>query len=128
MGENSNCLAGFQCPNCGQTDRFKIIALCEVTVVDEGTEESSGFEWDSDSVCTCPDCGRVATVGVFQKDDADSAPEAEFFFCQTGDFEQEFIPLQATNRADAQQEAQNREIGLGFVCSAAEMAEMLPTG
>lgn len=63
--ENTNCLEGMACPECGYTERFKIIALTTATIADDGCEDHEDLEYDERARCECVSCGHVATVGVF---------------------------------------------------------------
>lgn len=62
---NTNCLEGMACPECGYTERFKIIALTTATIADDGCEDHADFEYDESARCECVGCGHVATVGAF---------------------------------------------------------------
>lgn len=63
---NTNCLAGIACPQCGQSDRFSILAQSAFLMTDEGSEEHSDIEWDDDSHICCPVCSQDGTVAEFQ--------------------------------------------------------------
>lgn len=62
----TNCLDGIRCPVCGSTRRFQILATVDVTMVDNGTEEAEGSEWDATSPITCASCQHTGTVGQFR--------------------------------------------------------------
>lgn len=67
MADNENCLAGFRCPQCGATARFKIVAKALFEVTDDGAECVGDVEWDDDSFCECGDCkckGKVRNFTV----------------------------------------------------------------
>ncbi len=51
---NTNCLEGIQCPQCGNADRFRIVATSLFTVTDDGTEDHGDVEWDSTYRGTLP--------------------------------------------------------------------------
>lgn len=65
---NDNCLKGFQCPTCGWTDSFDIVAECTVTMLDGGTTDERDFEWDGDAHCSCCNCSLNGTVQHFRMD------------------------------------------------------------
>lgn len=54
---NNNCLEGRCCPECGQTNRFRVWALSEFVITDEGTSDFGDVEYDEDSCASCPECG-----------------------------------------------------------------------
>lgn len=63
---NVNCLAGFRCPKCGQTEEFQVVATITVTLFDGGTLDADGdTEWDDNSKGTCPECGHEAPAKMF---------------------------------------------------------------
>jgi hypothetical protein len=62
---NTNCLAGWKCPNCGFTESFNIDARCTVEVHDDGTDDATGFEWSDDDTARCNKCGASGTVKWF---------------------------------------------------------------
>lgn len=64
---NTNCLEGVRCPNCGQENRFTITALVDCDVTDDGAwaTDNSHYDWDGDSPCTCPACGRHGRLREF---------------------------------------------------------------
>lgn len=64
---NTNCLAKMRCPDCGNYGPFRILASVWVDVLDEGTEDCDGFEWEDDSPCECRNCDYTATVGDFKR-------------------------------------------------------------
>jgi len=63
---NTNCLAGFKCPECGFEDCFRIEITTMIDVYDDGTE---GFvtntEWDRNSTCICVNCDKIGKVSDF---------------------------------------------------------------
>jgi DNA-directed RNA polymerase subunit RPC12/RpoP len=65
---NTNCLQGFKCPQCGNTDSFKIEATCMATVFDDGVDTTTEFEWNNDSYCECPQCSRTGIVQDFSEE------------------------------------------------------------
>jgi len=66
----TTCLDGIRCPACGSTQRFMILATVDVTMIDNGTDDSEGTSWDDSSPITCAGCQHTGTVGGFK------APEA----------------------------------------------------
>jgi hypothetical protein len=73
---NENCLAGFECPECGSYGPFRIQATVsgETTVSDDGTDGIDGdVTWEDTSACRCLDCGHGGTVRNFMGE-----PDPEF--------------------------------------------------
>lgn len=62
---NENCLAGIYCPDCGQEGRFYIDARVTCLVTDDGVDESSDPEWDSDTSCRCGECDRSGPLSEY---------------------------------------------------------------
>lgn len=62
---NTNCLAGLSCPSCGHANPLNIEVRTILTVHDDGASDVEMTEWDCDSVCGCPACGRSGTVADF---------------------------------------------------------------
>jgi len=58
MGENpnSNCLEGMSCPQCGQHERFRIVAEATFEVTDDGTHDYNDVNWYGNSHVSCPEC------------------------------------------------------------------------
>jgi hypothetical protein len=56
--DNSNCLDGIRCRQCGNASAFYIEALILAFVTDAGTEpaDSSSMSWDADSHTQCAEC------------------------------------------------------------------------
>lgn len=65
---NTNCLEGMQCPQCGAYEPFRIIAVADFTVYDNGTEHFTGVEWEDDARCTCLTCKNFGPVHHFRKE------------------------------------------------------------
>jgi hypothetical protein len=64
--KNDNVLKGFRCPECGYEDSFKIDGHAEFMVTDDGTDETSGVEWDDHAHCSCGSCNHDGQVFAFQ--------------------------------------------------------------
>lgn len=69
---NTNCLENVCCPKCGQEDRFMIAANIIAEVTDDGADVASpkygsGFEWDEESYCRCPECDCEGKLKDFRK-------------------------------------------------------------
>lgn len=60
-----NCLAGMRCSGCGNKDNFRIVGLATFDVYQDGSEAVGDHEWDADSPCYCPECGRSGVVKDF---------------------------------------------------------------
>jgi len=68
--ENTNCLAGLKCPECGALEPFKIAATMDVIVVDNGTDDYSGdVEWNDAADCMCQNCKFTGIVKDFKAAD-----------------------------------------------------------
>ncbi|MDE2980858.1 MAG: hypothetical protein OXU74_06650 [Gemmatimonadota bacterium] len=70
---NTNVLAGWACPKCGQTEGFRIAGTIWLDVTDDGTVPSdepgrTDHEWDGDSTTECPGCGYVGRQAEFHED------------------------------------------------------------
>jgi len=64
---NENCLEGIRCPNCGETDNFKVKAVVVCEVSDEGSDaNASDHEWDDDDTCICSTCNHEAPMEDFR--------------------------------------------------------------
>jgi hypothetical protein len=69
---NTNCLAGWRCPECGQEDAFKvtITARAVVVVTDDGFSldeaESTETSWEGEDWAQCQGCLHEGTVSTFQ--------------------------------------------------------------
>ncbi len=75
--ENTNCLRGFKCPSCGQTEAFniQIKTICRVT--DDGTETLGDCEWDDSNFCGCCKCPHIGTVRDFTKPPLPPDPDGQ---------------------------------------------------
>lgn len=68
--KNTNCLAGFKCPKCGQEDNFLIGGHAIFDVSDNGTDVAGGYviEWEDGDYCACSGCMEEGTVPDFRKE------------------------------------------------------------
>lgn len=67
---NTNCLDGWQCPECKSWGPFRVEATVSVILHDDGTEDdpdNGDTNYDSDNFAACIECDYEATVGDFQK-------------------------------------------------------------
>ncbi len=64
---NDNCLEGIKCPECGNEDRFLIVATIVAEVTDNGADiaRHTDMEWDEASSARCPDCGMAGPLAAF---------------------------------------------------------------
>jgi len=53
---NSNCLRHCRCPDCGQTQSFKVVATSVFTMFDDGVDGYGHVEYDERSPVTCSAC------------------------------------------------------------------------
>lgn len=56
---------GMACPGCGQDESIHIVATVWAELTPEGIGEAHDFEWDGDSICTCPQCSTIGRVSDF---------------------------------------------------------------
>lgn len=66
--ENENCLAGIQCPRCGNEDRLLIVTTVLADVTDGGADiaDGSDMHWDDSSFTRCPECDRDGPLKEFR--------------------------------------------------------------
>jgi len=78
---NENCLRGFECPECGHTDKFYIECTVVMAVYDDGANETtSDVEWNDTSYCRCALCDHFSTVREFvEKEEKDELAEYDNF-------------------------------------------------
>jgi len=69
--ENSNCLSGYRCPECGSTGPFRAASTCMMVWDDDGTDEATDCELLKNGACTCLCCEHSATVADFEDVDND---------------------------------------------------------
>jgi hypothetical protein len=67
MSKNTNCLDGWECPNCQEAEEFLIrgaVNTLDVTLCDLGTTqvESHGTDWDPFCPCVCMKCSHECEV------------------------------------------------------------------
>ena len=63
---NTNCLAGFKCPQCAATDQFDISTEQVSRWRDDGLIDTHGdSEWTPRSFCRCTNCDYASTVAEF---------------------------------------------------------------
>lgn len=72
---NNNCLAGCQCPDCGNKTAFQVVAHAVFTVVDDGTDEGRNIEWDDASPAYCKQCEWSGNWGDLKPESASEAVE-----------------------------------------------------
>ena len=80
---NTNCLENRQCPQCEQTERFKITATTVFELYDDGTGDHEDVEYDEESYARCPDCGWEGKWGDTNTENqaatTDTAPKQRFW-------------------------------------------------
>ena len=66
---NTNCLEGWQCPDCKSYGDFRVYVSQLVILSDDGTDYADGSDtdYDNSSFAQCIQCGKQATVGYFSK-------------------------------------------------------------
>ncbi|MGL4554481.1 MAG: hypothetical protein ACRC33_25235 [Gemmataceae bacterium] len=69
---NENVLCNIGCPECGNEDRFFIVATILADVTDDGADiaDHSAIEWDHASETRCSDCGRTGELASFYHEEA----------------------------------------------------------
>ncbi len=66
--ENTNCLQGMRCPQCGANEPFHIDCSCTFTFRDDGTEPTGDVEYEDDSFIACEACGHTDIVKTFMEE------------------------------------------------------------
>jgi hypothetical protein len=69
---NENCLAGVRCPDCGNTESFRVVALVWTVVGDDGAvldPEDMSMDYEPDSVAICRQCGKRAWWTDFHEEE-----------------------------------------------------------
>lgn len=77
LSPNTNCLEGFQCPQCGAFEPIHIECTTTFLMWDAGSDEHTDVNWEEHSACQCGSCDHAGTVSDFRSaadDDADDAP------------------------------------------------------
>ena len=74
---NNNCLDGLQCPKCKALEPFQIRTSSWTVWTDDGTQESTEFEYDSESYITCIPCGHGGQVQEFEDHDLEVEDDDE---------------------------------------------------
>jgi hypothetical protein len=76
---NENCLAGIQCPQCGNEHRLLITATVVADVTDGGADiaDGSDMHWDDASMTRCPDCDKDGPLVAFRVHTKEKAAPAE---------------------------------------------------
>ena len=64
---------GLACPECGQSDRLRVVAEWFITLTPDGIEGSDDLDWTDHSYCECPVCEWSGDVHGASID----VPEAE---------------------------------------------------
>lgn len=76
--ENNNCLEGWECPKCGQSETFFIDMVTRQTVLmsDNGHEDEGNIEhdWGIDSHASCH-CGYKGYAGLFMAEFNEITPK-----------------------------------------------------
>ena len=68
MKENTDCLVGLKCQECGSLGPFNIVSECLVDWFDSGTDNPREFGFEDDSPAVCCGCLRSGTVLSLLKD------------------------------------------------------------
>ncbi len=101
---NTNCLQGFVCPSCNHTESFymHVTSTYEVLMTDDGTVsgDPEDTDWNQDSSCRCPECGKVGTVAAFTQ--PAGAPPWNCGFCSWRGAFSDTIPARVTTIAGGQ--------------------------
>lgn len=65
--ENTNCLAGWKCPNCGNEHEFDITVTTKMRFTDEGAGDHEDTTYTDDSPAVCGACNHEGTVALFTR-------------------------------------------------------------
>lgn len=67
---NTNCLKGWECPECKQSDAFLVSAVVNILLMDDGSEPVEGADeyYDDETFCRCFDCDFEGKVRDFNED------------------------------------------------------------
>lgn len=63
---NTNCLEGVRCPHCGQSEVFRVFAVVDCEVTDEGVADTGSAHWDEESRMYCPMCQKDGLMKDFR--------------------------------------------------------------
>lgn len=63
---NSNVLEGVECPQCGQSASFEVVAKAWFTLSDEGTESYKEVDWDDTAPTRCPACKHLGPMSIYR--------------------------------------------------------------
>ena len=66
MIRNTNSLENIRCPDCGNSSRFKIVALITTNASHDGAVPHGDLEWDDDSNIDCLQCDLAGVVKNFR--------------------------------------------------------------
>ncbi len=81
---NTNCLEGWQCPKCKNTETFYVDVVTTQTVLmsDDGHEDESNVEheWGNDSHAKCGECGFSGYVGLFKAEFEEITPKMKKYY------------------------------------------------
>ncbi len=70
---NTNCLEGWQCPDCQSWGPFTVEVTMRVMLSDDGTdflEDDGDTAYDDQAFAMCQDCQRQAPVAYFRQERA----------------------------------------------------------
>lgn len=73
--QNTNCLEGIQCPDCGNHESFRIAAATIAHVTDDGVADHGDMAWDENSRTECTACLRTGPLSDFGREAARGEPE-----------------------------------------------------
>lgn len=63
---NSNCLEGYECPNCGWNDQLNIWVTTKIEMFDRGSGDHEDLDYDDNSHAECPNCGHGGALSLFR--------------------------------------------------------------
>lgn len=68
---NQNVLEGVECPSCGFADQFEVDGEGVFTLTDDGAVFAREFEYSTQAMMTCLECGYRAQAWKFEKGEGD---------------------------------------------------------